>query len=143
MTWGEIQVIALEKMFLGDKILEVNALSQLRNDSTYNLYLSKMYSTANEALQRIYAYGYPKYTKNEDGTYSKTTVEKLSTSTDDDYEMTTYDEACVLIPFYIASQLYKDDDVSLATQYRNEFETGLETLPSNIENSQIEIVLEV
>ena len=27
-----------------------------------------------------------------------------------------------------ASQLYKDDDVSLATQYRNEFEVGVDNV---------------
>lgn len=37
-------------------------------------------------------------------------------------------EAEVLIPLYIASQLYKDDDNSIATIYRNEFEIGLERL---------------
>lgn len=37
-------------------------------------------------------------------------------------------EAEVLVPLYIASQLYKDDDNSIATIYRNEFEIGLERL---------------
>lgn len=37
-------------------------------------------------------------------------------------------EAEVLVPIYIASQLYKDDDNSIATIYRNEFEIGLERL---------------
>lgn len=35
-------------------------------------------------------------------------------------------EMCALIPLYIASQLYKDDDISLATQYRNEFEASVD-----------------
>lgn len=30
-----------------------------------------------------------------------------------------------LLPLYIASQLYKEDDAGLATQYRNEFEAAL------------------
>lgn len=33
-----------------------------------------------------------------------------------------------LLPLYIASELYKDDDISLATAYRNEFETELENM---------------
>lgn len=43
-------------------------------------------------------------------------------------------EAEVLVPLYIASQLYKDDDNSIATIYRNEFEIGLERL-NNTANS--------
>jgi hypothetical protein len=34
------------------------------------------------------------------------------------------DDVVVLLPLYIASQLYKDDDISTATVYRNEFETA-------------------
>lgn len=37
-------------------------------------------------------------------------------------------DVAVLIPLYMASQLYKDDDVSIATQYRNEFEVARELL---------------
>ena len=42
----------------------------------------------------------------------------------------------VLIPLYIASQLYKDDDISQATAYRNEFEVGLQDLYRNIETQE-------
>ena len=37
-------------------------------------------------------------------------------------------EVAVLLPLYMASQLYKDDDVSLATTWRNEFEAAMEKL---------------
>ena len=37
-------------------------------------------------------------------------------------------EAAVLLPLYMASQLYKDDDAGLASLYRQEFEIGLDTL---------------
>lgn len=37
-------------------------------------------------------------------------------------------DVAVLVPLYMASQLYKDDDISIATQYRNEFEVGRELL---------------
>lgn len=46
----------------------------------------------------------------------------------DDTEIPLDIDAAVLIPLYIASELYKDDDNSLATMYRNQFETGLESL---------------
>lgn len=52
----------------------------------------------------------------------------LTPDSPDDAEIPLEADACVLIPLYIASQLYKDDDNSLATIYRNEFETGLESL---------------
>lgn len=37
-------------------------------------------------------------------------------------------EAAALLPLYIASQIFKHDDVQLATIWRNEFETGREAL---------------
>ena len=46
----------------------------------------------------------------------------------DDYELPLDREVAVLLPLYMASQLYKDDDNGLATSYRNEFEIGLESL---------------
>lgn len=39
-----------------------------------------------------------------------------------------------ILPLYIASELYKDDDISLATTYKNQFETELENMrPQNDE----------
>ena len=66
--------------------------------------------------------------------YDKTIVDKIDQDTLETYELTLPEDACVLIPLYIASQLYKDDDISQATAYRNEFEVGLTDLISNIEN---------
>ncbi|MDR0248119.1 MAG: hypothetical protein LBI44_00425 [Oscillospiraceae bacterium] len=37
-------------------------------------------------------------------------------------------EAAALLPLYMASQLMKDDDAALASQYRADFERGMETL---------------
>ena len=37
-------------------------------------------------------------------------------------------EVAALIPLYMASQLYKDDDNSIATGYRNEFQVAFEAL---------------
>lgn len=62
---------------------------------------------------RIYYYAYP----------MKATA-KTSGSTD----MQLDPDVAVLIPLYMASQLYKDDDIAIATQYRNEFEVGRELL---------------
>lgn len=57
---------------------------------------------------------------------------KLTTNTADTYNIKLPQEMLVLLPLYIASELYKDDDISLATVYRNQFETGLTNL-RNIE----------
>lgn len=55
----------------------------------------------------------------------------LTMETEDDYELPLYPEVAALLPLYIASQIYKDDDIGLATQYRNEFEVGREALLSS------------
>lgn len=51
--------------------------------------------------------------------------DKIDEDTDDDDELKLHDEVAVLLPLYIASQLYKDDDIALATIYRNEFESSI------------------
>ena len=53
---------------------------------------------------------------------------QLSADTDDDYELPIDPEVYALLPLYMASQLYKDDDNGIATTYRNEFEVGFERL---------------
>lgn len=53
---------------------------------------------------------------------------KIDDETDDDDEIELPDEVACILPLYIASQLYKDDDVALATAYRNEFEVAIENI---------------
>lgn len=55
---------------------------------------------------------------------------ELTAKTENDYVLPLYPEVAALLPLYMASQLYKDDDISVATQYRNEFEVGREALLS-------------
>ena len=52
----------------------------------------------------------------------------IETTTADDTEIDLPAEAAVLIPLYIAAALYKEDDLAMATMYRNEFEDGLEKM---------------
>lgn len=52
----------------------------------------------------------------------------ITLSTPDSKKIDLPDDAVVLLPLYIASQLYKDDDIAVATYYRNEFETAFERL---------------
>lgn len=60
--------------------------------------------------------------------------------TSDEQVIPLSDDCCVLLPLYIASQLYKDDDNSLATIYRNEFETGLESIQARIQTRKVRFV---
>lgn len=53
---------------------------------------------------------------------------EFTASTDDAYELPIDPEVYVLLPLYMASQLYKDDDNGIATSYRNEFEVGFDRL---------------
>ena len=53
-------------------------------------------------------------------------VEKINDDTSDDYILPLEHETAVLLPLYMASELYKDDDLSLSTIYRNEFEAAVD-----------------
>lgn len=58
----------------------------------------------------------------------------ITEDTEDDYVLDVSKEVADLLPLYIASQLYKDDDNGIATTYRNEFEIGLESLSNTASN---------
>lgn len=52
----------------------------------------------------------------------------IDAQTADDYVPDMDDDALVLLPLYMASELYKDDDLRIATYYRNEFDNMLAVL---------------
>ena len=60
--------------------------------------------------------------------YYRAYPDEITITTEDDYELPLDREVAVLLPLYMASQLYKDDDAGIATQYRNEFEIALGSL---------------
>ncbi len=69
--------------------------------------------------------------REEEGLYTvyyKAYPEEITLSTEDSYELELDPEVYALLPLYMASQLYKDDDNSIATTYRNEFEVAFERL---------------
>ena len=68
---------------------------------------------AKAGLWRVYYRAYPR---------------EITKETPKDYELALHPEMAVLLPLYMASQLYKDDDVGMATGWRNEFEIGLTAL---------------
>lgn len=137
MTWGEIQKTSLEKMFAKDEPIEIDDIDDLKDDDDCRWYLSAMPAVCNEAIERIKPHVMQIYNYNEEtGKYDKASVEHVNYETESDVEINLPEDACVLIPLYIASQLYKDDDISQATAYRNEFEAGLADLDYNLENQE-------
>lgn len=57
--------------------------------------------------------------------------EHITEYTNDTEELPLSDDCNVLIPLYLAGELYKDDDIGMATAYMNEFESRLSSLPAN------------
>lgn len=63
---------------------------------------------------------------------------QITSETDDEYELPIDPEVFVLLPLYMASQLYKDDDNAISTAYRNEFEVGFDRLVNSANLSAYE-----
>jgi len=64
--------------------------------------------------------------------YYKAYPQYITSATPDDYVLAIDTEVANLMPLYMASQLYKDDDISIATSYRNEFEIAFERLKDSV-----------
>lgn len=63
---------------------------------------------------------------------------QITSETQDTDELPLDPEVYALLPLYMASQLYKDDDNGIATAYRNEFEVGFERLVNSANLSAYE-----
>ena len=173
MTWGDIQLAVLHKLFVSD------GQTVLVNDST-SPYIAAMPLAANEGLMLLAACGryIPKTIETETAegvtdlslkelaenflslrenevflngrhTDGYTLIggermllygigkwiigynaypQKITQATDKDYVLDVPEDAAVLLPLYIAAELYKDEDPQTAAVYRNEFEAGREAL---------------
>ena len=91
----------------------------------YYLQVSSYYQEADKTLV---------LQRDEPGTYTvyyKAYPAQLTLDTSDDYELSLDPEVATLLPLYMASQLYKDDDNSISTVYRNEFEVAFDRLSQN------------
>lgn len=66
----------------------------------------------------------------------------ITEETADDFEIDLPPEVLVILPLYIASQLYKDDDNAIATTYRNEFEVAFERLKNNSNDTTLRFTSE-
>jgi hypothetical protein len=98
-----------------------------RNGKPEYLSASEYYVEANDTIvfrtdrPGLYTVYYKKYAK------------EITKTTPDDYDLPLDPEVAVIIPLYIASELYKDDDNGIATTYRNEFETAFDRLKQKVE----------
>lgn len=54
--------------------------------------------------------------------YYKAYPEKITTATENSYELPIDDEVAVLLPLYMASQLYLDDDTTISQTYKAQFD---------------------
>lgn len=93
-------------------------------EGNYNTYLNTadFYQEADRTLL------FDRDTKGSFTVYYKAYPPQITANTEDDYELPLYPEIVPLMPLYMASQLYKDDDNGIATSYRNEFEVAFERL---------------
>ena len=59
----------------------------------------------------------------------------ITAATEDSEELDLPAEAAALVPLYIAGELYKEDELAMATMFRNEFEDGLQKMRAAWEQS--------
>lgn len=153
-TWGDIQIAAIQKMFLNNKPITTDDLEELRQEKKYNLYLNSMPDAANEALIRIMSVGKPivkKYSisyniPNE--IYDYKTYDTVTVINDDyivegaiskSYYFELSDEATVEIQKYDKTT---SDWVVLETiNFVPEVAKGYEKLKANIDNTDDKIRL--
>lgn len=64
--------------------------------------------------------------------YYKAYAPYITQDTPDSTELSIDPEVAAILPLYMASQLYKDDDVGLSTIYRNEMEVAFERLAKQV-----------
>lgn len=53
MTWGEIQIESLKKMFLNKEVLKIEEIEKYKADKKYKTYLDAMPQACNEAINYI------------------------------------------------------------------------------------------
>ena len=55
----------------------------------------------------------------------------INSSTQDSHKIEIEEEYARIIPLYVAGELYKDDDLTIATMYMNEFISMMNTFVTN------------
>jgi hypothetical protein len=109
MTWLEVKAATLRKMGLID-----GATIPCPVNHTVKPYIHSMADVANEGIKIIF---------NVIG--GKPSGVVLANTTADTEEIELPYDSVTLLPLYMASQLYKDDDRGLCEIWRGEFENAL------------------
>ena len=74
--------------------------------------------------------------------YYNSYPQQITSATTDETELALDPEVAVLLPLYMASELYLEDDSALATSWRNKFEVAFGKLKSNVSQATVEFVSE-
>ena len=77
------------------------------------------------------------YTDNVVEVIYRTYVTPITSETSDDTILDIPYEVATILPTYMASELYKDDDLALSTVYRNQFEVELDALRNPDDDTSI------
>ena len=178
MTWGEIQIESLKKMFLNNDELIIADIEDYKDNKKYKTYLFAMPQACNEAIEYIcnlepiiksydLVVEKEKYDlselisdfKNVENIVSNYKWEMESqnmlkidknagqitiyyeayptlvdSSTSAETKINITRECLRYIPLYIAGELYKDDDLTLATMYMNEFVNNINLITGRVKN---------
>lgn len=102
----------------------------------FRSFTDEIYIETEGVRQRIYGYVteaasvlvLPAWLEGEITVYYNPLPQIITLSTHDEEEIRLLPMAASLLPLYMASQIFKDDDMRQAVQLRNEFETGLARL---------------
>lgn len=112
--------------------LAPNEVYQEKDDDPYYIAAGEYFQEAGKYLV------IPRDQEGDYTIYYRAYPKKITLSTPDKYELSIAPEVAALLPLYMASQLYKDDDNAIATTYRNEFEVGREILSQQADVQQLE-----
>ena len=147
MTWGEVKLAALQRIFSNDG-------TALNKDDSNEEYLNAMPAVANEALTILTGVGVPLLGRlnvvvtpdvsepEKDGDTLRVpvtpnglaridmreTAERYRALVSGEIYLGVPREVAELVPLYIGAELYREDDIQMSTQMLNEFEAGLSRL---------------
>ncbi len=110
----------------------------------FRSFTDEIYIQTEKGRERIYGYVteatsvlvLPAWLEGEIIVYYNPLPQLLTQYVSDDEKIRLLPMASTLLPLYMASQLFKDDDMRQAVQLRNEFETGLARMSALIKSDR-------
>lgn len=110
-------------------IVYQSGFNETRYEKTANFYKEGdstiVLGGLNKGRWKVFYYAYP---------------QQITKLTPDDTTLSLDPEVVALLPLYMASQLFKEDDIGLATQWRNEFEVARSELRPSDSSGAVEFV---